>query len=198
MGKRKTSKGQQEYAGSFVCRPHVSNRVEFHDFIKNLGEGDTLTHIAFGFTTLILGMALVAQVTSRTKNVSLAEHFKLDSINFYIRRVIVNSESARLATGVIVAYATLEHFSSADEVMQFLDRATRGYLSGTLRVDLKKYPSRIYEYRGGLFKSLQGRFSTSPVFNPNEFGIRLVDITSDNVLSAAGLSFVELSVESIA
>lgn len=128
MAKRKTSKVQTEYKGQFVCRPYVSNRVDFQDFIKNLGDSELLTHIAFGFTTLILGMALVAQVTSRTKNLSLGNHFQLDSINFYIRRVIVNSESARLATVVIVAYATLKYFANADEVMSFLDRATRGTL----------------------------------------------------------------------
>lgn len=197
MAKRKTSKGQTEYKGQFVCRPYVSNRLDFQEFIKNLGDGNLITQIAFGFTTLILGMTLIAQVTSRTKNLSLGNHFQLDSINFYIRRVVVNSEPARLATGVIVAYATLKYFANADEVLAFLDQATRGTVQGSLRIDLEKFPSRANQYRGGLFKSLQGRFSTSPVYNPNEFGIRLVDITCDNVLSAAGLDFVEISVESI-
>jgi hypothetical protein len=81
--KEKKSKGQTEYKGQFVCHPYVSNRVDFQDFVKNLGDGDLLTQIALGFPTIILGMALVAQVTSRTKNISLGNHFQLDSINFY-------------------------------------------------------------------------------------------------------------------
>jgi hypothetical protein len=107
-------------------------------------------------------------------------------------RVIVNSGSARLATDVIVAYATLKYFANADEVMAFLDRATRGSLEGSLRIDLEKNPSRANLYRGGLYIYLQGQFSTSPVYNPNEFGIRLVDITWCDPFSYNATSVAEV------
>ncbi len=99
--------------------------------------------------------------------------FSINSVNYYVRRGLVNNVHVKTAVATMVAYVTLRYFNSPSEIEDFIMSCTQHAPSGRLVPNIGSFQSQIGIHRGGLFKSILGSFSTDPVYNPSKYGPKL-------------------------
>jgi hypothetical protein len=164
--------------------PNIKNNEEFANFVKELDDPDRIHN---SFIVTVVGMSLVANAAAKTKGKSLPDVMALPSVNYYIRKGLVNNVYVKRAIGTIVAFNTLKFFKNTGEVNAFINDCTTKAPTGRKINNIDKFPSQIGTHRGGLYMSIIGSLTTDPVYNPTKYGPKLNNLKLRDCLSCVNL-----------
>jgi hypothetical protein len=187
----------QESTKLFQILPFMKKPHELYEFCKETAEPETIQK---SFAVIITGMALIASLVLRIKGVKPQEFFGINSINYYIKMLLVNNACARYFAATLAAFDTMKLFSDAGELDEFLKNSLISAPKGKLVQNVNKFPELVDTHRGGLMKSIIGRITTAPVYSMNEFGVRLGNVTLKDIIASCNfkLTDFELTPEQLA
>jgi hypothetical protein len=181
---------------SIRIRPEMDDINSYTEFLKSL---TSMEDIIKGFLVLLTGMGMVATLYKYAKGLSSKAVFQLPSVNYYIKKLITNNPLVRLAIGSIVAYSTLNYFKNAKEIEDFIENYRHTAPRGKLIPNIKSFPTRIEEHRGGMSKSILGRLANIPVFSPRSIGPDVAGFNSlEDVISSGSFGILEISPKELA